>query len=248
MGGLIKGVIPVSMLVAILLLLAGCTGSQPNNPQAPAAQPSGPNPQPTAPNPGPAAAPGCPLQYEGTYKGVMADSGDLDVNRPDSKGNYHSTQNPFTASYDFEMTLKCGAQFKDDATGVVIAYIFNITHVKASHPLFDCADGCTPITSKLGEGSFVYIANNGSGSMTLTFPNGMYGIADVSGLQASPDGKTIDVFIAGNTQIGETIGHGADSQGNYVFVETYNCEHYGGEGWCGLRTLLPNTITLTKVS
>ena len=184
----------------------------------------------------------------------MADSGDLQVSRPDSSGRYQETLNPFTASYDFEMTVKCAVQYLNDTTGAVEGYSFNITHVKASHPIFDCADGCTPTTSKYGEASVVYMGNEGSDGMLIMFPNGaaipITQTTSGDDLRFSPDGKTINIALSGDLRYGNNIGWmpGYSGSRGVLSVETYNCIMYGGDGYCSVNSILPNTITLTKVS
>lgn len=186
---------------------------------------------------------GCKSPYDGTWKGLIQDSGDLSVTRYDKDGAPVYTENPFIAQYDFEITLQCGGINYDQTSGAVDSYWFNITHLKASHPLFDCANGCVPQYSN------TYIEKDGTAYMGQTlFPNGA--IIYFPDMHASPDGKTINIFITGK-YFAETIGSGGDqkdSQGYYYFVETYNCQQYGGKGSCMVKTILPNTIILTKVS
>jgi hypothetical protein len=216
---------PLLAAALLVVLVCGCTG------------------QPAQTNTASTSA--CTSPYDGTWVGVIADSGILSVARaPD----YTNTDNPFTASYDFEMTIKCREIVRDYQNGgAETARFFDITHVKASHPLFNCANGCTP-----GDYSYVQISNNGTGVFGLTYPNGaeivMVGKPTLGYIQASPDAKTMDLHIYGGDYTG-SIGSLLDNPNfRVMYVETYNCQQYGGKGICLIKTILKNTITLTKVS
>jgi len=201
--------------IILIVLVCGCTG-----------QPAQTGSTDTSGNTG-VSGETCTSPHDGTWKGTISDSGSLTVRRPP---DWTSTHNPFTASYDFEMTIKCDL----DTTS------FNITHAKASHPIFDCANGCSPIGN-------VLIRTDGSGSMGIIFPNGAsftFPGYD-QGLQVSPDGKTMALFFPG-TSILQNIGLLNENDVSYS-VETYNCQMYGGEGYCGVEYLNKNTNILTKV-
>ena len=215
----------LAVAAALVMLLAGCSGSQPDNPQAPA--------QPTASAASPSSN-GCPSPYDGTYRGTISDSGSLHVTTYDSNNNPSSTDKQFTASYDFEMTMQCD-QFIPNGD----EWSLKITHVKASHPIFDCANGCTP---SAGSAS---IGESGSGGFYVVFPNGA-GITtnNIGDLQMSQDGKTMTIPFEGtNANNGVTIARDARVEP----IESYNCLQ-GGRGYCMIVSINPNTITLTKAS
>lgn len=239
--------------VCLALVLAGCTTDQTTIPSAPTVQPLATfqsTPQTTGPVDQAATAsnpPGnaqtladgtCASPFDGTWKGVIADSGSLKVSRVDSDGKMlPDTDNPFTAQYDFEMTIQCSFVGLDE--NGVESRQYTITHAKASHPIFNCADGCKPN----GGGD---LALNGTGNLGISFPNGAYvGFANEEGLQVSPDGKTITLYIPGGKWEGFTIGMSRDYTRD---VETYNCKQYGGGAGCSIDYINPNTITLTKIA
>ena len=194
----------------------------------------------------------CTSPYDGTYKGVIEDSGDLEVTTYDSNVKYKVlsvTDNPFIARYDFEMTIKCDYIMTDENLAET-GRNFIITHVKASHPIFDCANGCTPTDTALRP-SFVVINKDGSGGMAINYPNGADFIAldanSIGYLQASPDAKTIDLHINGGN-VYQHIGSLVTKQTSQ-YIETYNCYLTGGpDVVCNVKNLFPNTVKLTKVS
>lgn len=180
--------------------------------------------------------------YDGTWNGTISDSGEIQTMRPSANGP-QITDNPFTAKYDFEITIQCDSFY---GTG----WEYNVTYVKASHPLFDCADGCTPVQTG-DHNSDVQIYQNGTGSMYTGFTNGatLNGFSVPGDLQVSRDGKTITLSIdepAGQVSWG--IGEWFDQNSTEYNVETYNCQQQGGEGYCDIEYILPSTSTLTKVS
>lgn len=175
--------------------------------------------------------------YDGTWTGSMSDSGSLLVTRFTNSGT-SITNNPFTASYDFEMTIKCNYSGKDIRS-------YDISRVKASHPIFECAGGCTP--KKDGQ-SYLQLLPNGYGKMAIVFPNGSYNkmFSYDNSLQVDPEGKKMMLYISGTS---------AGSIGSYITadlsqsrdVETYNCM-LGGNGSCLLQYINKNTIILNKVN
>lgn len=183
----------------------------------------------------------CTKLYDGTWKGQISDSGVI-WETTMQNGVPETTHNPFIAQYDLEFTMHC-ANLNAGENGGTDGWGFEITHVKASHPLFDCADGCVPIGSQL------YLLANGTGAFTIGFPNGastgFYNFDDY--IQASPDGKTITVFYHGGEGTADNIGISPDAD---YLVETYNCQQYGGKtrAYCVVEYTNPNTMTLTKVS
>ena len=161
----------------------------------------------------------------------MSESGNMFVARPP---DYAQTDTPFTVSYDFEMTLQCD-QFISNGN----EWTYKVTHVKASHPIFDCANGCTP---SLNSGA--NIGESGSGGLLVTFPNGALIKFDSPHLQMSQDGKTMTIPFEGtNANNGVTIARDARVEP----IESYNCLQ-GGRGYCMIVSINPNTITLTKAS
>ena len=237
--------VPVFGLLAIItvVFVAGCV--EQGNPD------QGNDTQPPIENNTPPATEGCTSPYDGTWRGVIADSGDIEVTTYDSNVKYKVlsvTDNPFTASYDFEMTIKCDF-IETDENLVETGRNFIITHVKASHPIFDCANGCIP-TDTATNPSFVEIDNNGSGGMAISYPNGAdfvaLGANTLGYIQASPDAKTIDLHIYGGN-VYQHIGALVTIQTSQ-YIETYNCYQTGGpDVVCWVKNLFPNTVTLTKV-
>ena len=65
------------------------------------------------------------------------------------------------------MTILCDNG--DDEWG----WVYNITHVKASHPFFECMNGCTPLPNDDPDalGSWLTLSKNGTGTMLITFSN-----------------------------------------------------------------------------
>jgi hypothetical protein len=194
------------------------------------------------------AASGCTTLYDGTWKGVIADSGSLLVERK-VDDEWVTTHNPFTAQYDFEMTLRCAEEGEDPDKGTK-GWSYDITHVKASHPVFDCANGCTPLPRRQNEvGSWFELFDNGYGFMVIVFTNGanIETFVDENSLQVSPDGKTMTLYIKGGTD-DISIGWWCSEDANECrIVETDNCERLAGEGWCSIEYINKNTIILNKI-
>jgi hypothetical protein len=197
---------------------------------------------------------GCTSLYDGTWQGTISNSGSLLVTRY-TDGEPLTTHNPFTAQYDFEMTIKC------DSGDSEWGWQYNVTHVKASHPLFDCASGCVPLprveyARATGDGinvdgSWVYISSNGTGSMYIVFPNdariSLFGMEE---MQFSPDGEKVTLNIYGGTDY-DYIGwqtSATSASGEFRDIETDNCKRLGGEGTCIVEYINKNTIILSKVS
>ena len=234
------------LTIAAVIFVSGCTG-QPAPTDTNVTTPGGDDTSGDTDISGGTEA--CTSPYDGTYKGVIADSGDLEVTTYDSNDKVVSyTENPFTASYDFEMTLKCDYIMTDENLAET-GRNFIVTHVKASHPIFDCANGCTPTDTALRP-SFVEINNDGSGIIAISYPNGAdfnaLGANSLGYLQASPDAKTIDLHIYGGNKY-QNIGSLVNKQTSQ-YIETYNCRQTGGpDVVCNVKNLFKNTITLTKV-
>jgi len=224
-----KGAILIIGMVFAGILLFGCTGQ-------------------TAQTQNATLSNGCTTLYDGTWKGVIADSGSLEVTRYDANGVAYITHNPFTAQYNFEMTIKCS--YGDEKL-----WGYEIPYVKASHPIFDCANGCVPLGHQPGQDNLdvtnAYINKNGSGLMYILFPNGalIQTFVEDGRLKASPDGKTIELYISGDMNDFISIGWTGYQEGTkYRDIETDNCVRLGGEGDCWLEYINKNTIILTKVS
>jgi len=197
---------------------------------------------------------GCTSLYDGTWKGVISDSGSLLVTRI-VNGEYVTTHNPFTAQYDFEMTIKCSGAWDDPSRGGK-GWSYDITHVKASHPIFNCDNGCTPLPYSTNRdiGSSLSILNNGLGWMYILFPNGaaIETFADKGTIQVSPDEQKMTLHISGGKLL--SGGSGTRSIGWTVLdntenraIETDNCVRLGGEGECSIEYINKNTIILNKV-
>lgn len=233
--------------IFITILISGCTEEQANpeagittgQPETPPAQNNQPETQ----------ASGCTSPYDGTYQGTVSESGMLAVSRPDANGAYSLTQNPFLQTYDFEMTIKCSSQVYTDegSTGSPNAKVFDITHIKVSHPLFGCTAGCVPISEVNGAGTQLFLFNSGIGSMVIAFPNGA-GIVAFNyegGVKTGPNEDTLTLNIQ---PYGGSIGYKENPDGTTSMLETLNCEQLGGEGYCNIGSINPNTIILHKVS
>jgi len=190
----------------------------------------------------------CTSPYEGTWKGVISDGGDLEVITYGSNDEVLSdTYNPFIAQYDFEMAIKCDYEMLDD-NGANDGWAHTITHVKASHPIFDCANGCT-LTDTAIEPSYVFIHKDGLGDLAVSFPNGadiiMVGKQTNGYIQAAPDAKSMDLHIMGGSS--NTIGSIYTKQ-SVQSVETYNCRQVAGpDTICNTHMILPSTAKLTKI-
>ena len=183
---------------------------------------------------------GCPSPYDGTWQGTMADSGTLLVSGPQGG----SQNKPFTASYQFGMTLQCA---DDDGDNGIPGWDFYIPNATASDPLFNCTNGCAT------QGD-AFIADNGSGNMMITFPDGMQfifvtlmtqsgiGGSDV-GLQVSPDGKTMELYFDGTPDQGvfHSIGSTPGGLPGSPAVENEGCSG------CMVWSINPYTVTLTRV-
>ncbi|MFH1669904.1 MAG: hypothetical protein ABIA62_08315 [Candidatus Woesearchaeota archaeon] len=186
----------------------------------------------------------CPA-VDGTWKGVISDSGSLRVTRYDAEGNPIKTNNPFTAQYDFEMTLECAGK-----ADLGDHWMYDITKVKASHPIFGCTDGCVPVSIEETEccGSWLELdADKGSG-MEVEFPNGaMIGsFASHGSVEFSKDGQKLMLYIQGG-QYYSSIGDIDAETDNYREIETDNCKRLGGEGDCYVDYINKNTIILNKI-
>jgi len=223
-----------SILLMGIVLISSCTNQATQTPPGQAAKTL---PAQAAQTQSPS---GCTSPYDGTWKGAIADSGSLDVSRPP---DYTVTHNPFTTSYDLEVTLQCDS----DDNGV---WYYNITHVKASHPIFDCADGCTPLPTSVG-GTTFYLSKEGIGKFGIDFPNGAhispfnYGGQD--SLKVSPGGKKIEISLPGGDSRYST-GWLLKPGVAFINIETYNCIQLGGEGTCTINYIDKNTMYLTKIS
>ena len=240
----------VIAFVAFLLLLAGCTSQQQS--AGTTAQQQQASQNQSAPQP--AATSNCTSPFDGTWKGTIADSGTLTTtveNGSDCVNTWDGHcitlgETPFTASYNFEMTILCSG--KVESYGRMMQE-FTITRVKASHPLFNCTDGCTTPTFRSGE---VLIDDNGTGYMLIGFPNGAtIQFADYDGhLQVNPDGKTMTLFIGGRPGADlNSIGSLTDQHGTSYNIETYNnCPQNKGVGGCYPGSIDESTAILTKIS
>jgi hypothetical protein len=186
---------------------------------------------------------------DGTWKGVISDSGSLLATRI-VNGEEMTTHNPFTAQYDFEMTIRCDSGDKN-------GWSYILTQVKASHPLFNCANGCIPLAYSADRdiGSSLNILNDGSGGMYVLFPNGMAieTFVDINTIQVSPDKQKLTLSISGGNLLSggsgtRSIGWNVLDNTDGRMIETDNCVRLGGEGSCILEYINKNTIILNKIS
>jgi hypothetical protein len=198
--------------------------------------------------------PGCPSPYDGTWQGTMLDSGELSVTSYNGGPAYPGAtiQNPtiayhsFTAGYHFEMTIQCN---NGAGEGSSASWEYNITYLNASDPLFDCSAGCTPESNPAATPAYLEIGANGTGTLSgLAFPNGATVLGVFTNVQVSPDGNTMTLSNSGG-DIWSSIGALTAPDGTTSDVETEtSCQQYGGPSVCGLYSIDPITITLTKVS
>lgn len=184
-------------------------------------------------------------KYDGTWKGVISDSGSLEVTR-EVNGEYVVTHNPFTAQYDFEMTIKGSEGYS--SAGYDPICIFLITHVKASHPIFDCQQGCTPVQASR-ENTFASMMStdkDGNGAIDIVFENraSILMFSEDGNIKINPEGNRMELYIPENVENWKTIGA---TYGRGQTIETDNC-YKMGNAMCNIEYLNKNTIILNKIS
>src|SRR4030042_1811550 len=186
---------------------------------------------------------------DGTWKGVISDSGSLEVTR-EVDGEDVTTHNPFTAQYDFEMTIECTDEFDMYAGSEFSSSSYKVNHIKASHPIFGCVQRCTPIpvSDKGGISSWLYIKEDGLGAMQIAFTNGaaISMFVDENRISVSPDGNKMELYIPEGVENWETIGS-VGAGGEYRTIETDNCKLLGNKN-CSVEYLNKTTIILKKES
>jgi hypothetical protein len=197
---------------------------------------------------------GCPTQYEGTYQGAIDDSGELEhiTYRQDGQKRWET---PFTARYDFKMTVKClfaGDIPTFDKDGIWSdwepGYYYSITYVRPSDPGFGCAAGCTPVYND-DLHSEVWVNKAGTGGMEIFFPNGaeIRGFSTGPFLQFKPDQQRLELRITGKGF--NSIGAFKGDDDYYKYIEEMSCEKPVDVGdRCEVDEQFPNTIILYKIS
>ena len=235
------------LVLITAFLLFGCTSDQIAQP-TPTSQPTA---QPTA-HPSATAQPttettGCTSPYDGTYAGAMSDSGEIQ-NEVTSGGQTTKTRTPFLQTYDFEMTVKCRYTFTPTADEP-LKYILAVTHAKATHPIFNCLGGCTPVQSTdTVRQSEADLNENGDGDMYLVFPNGAtigaFGLG--SDLVKFRSDRAI-LTITGKDPY-DSIGQIQNADGYFTTVEQSTCPPRQLNSYCAVYALNPNTIILYKTS
>jgi hypothetical protein len=214
---------------------AGITAGEPETPPAPN-------------NPEEAQTEGCTTPWDGTYQGTMSDSGEVSLEGKWA-GDTEKVVTPFIQTYDFEMTLKCFGAYENFLDDGKTVYEFEITHVKASHPMFGCQAGCVPVAYDDNlRHTDAFVVENGTGDMRIEFENGAHIDAFAfEGLQFSPSGDKLYLKIEPDPY--NSIGVIQDSTGLFHFIEVQNCELTAdNDHYCVVKSIFPNTIILSKVS
>ncbi len=191
---------------------------------------------------------------DGTWKGVISNSGVIKSEKTHDIME-EPVRAPFIAQYDFEMTIKADTEGGYYGEDHVCSY--KITYVKASHPLFNCQQGCTPV-QVAGENTFAsWMSTNkeGYGIMHIGFSNGasIPAFTEDNRLRAIPQENKIELYIPENVENWETIGIRTNPDyktmydANAFWVETDNCYKMGNV-FCYVESLNKNTIILNRIS
>jgi len=186
--------------------------------------------------------------FDGTWKGVISDSGSIETKRTYDITE-ESTHNPFIAQYDFEMAIE--SDEKGMYAGEDHICAFTITHVKVSHPLFGCQQGCAPVQVG-GENtysSWMSTNKDGYGVLHIGFDNGasISMFSEDDRLRVTPEGNKMELYIPEGVENWETIGSIGGAEKEYRTAETYNCELVGNKV-CSVEYINKNTIILNKIS
>jgi hypothetical protein len=145
------------------------------------------------------------------------------------------THDPFLATYDFQMTIKCS--YSDKALSR-----YDITHLKASHPIFNCLNGCVPPQDGT---NYIVIMANGAGRMEIIFPNGARNMMFSRDNSVEfTDAEHLVLHIPANT----LASIGSIDNPQFTTVEISNCQQLNGMNACLPESINENTITLNKIS
>jgi hypothetical protein len=118
-----------------------------------------------------------------------------------------------------EVTLKCDDDYRDSSGKLV--HLYNVTRVKASHPFFNCANGCIPVSySQGGQVSYVELAEDRKTpeAIAIRFPNNV--LLQGTHTLLSRDGTKIVDEVSWPPLVSHSI---AWEVGSTKKIETYGC-------------------------